>query len=108
MFRDITKAPGPPRPGIVEEALAAFDAKQRARRAASEAFIGPRPRKARRPLADAAQAHLEAGGCGGDTCRNCKGQGWQMEEYDRDKWTEARCYCCNGSGLRFNIVEAAQ
>ncbi|MCA0846087.1 hypothetical protein [Salipiger thiooxidans] len=107
MHRDITKAPGPLRPGLVEEVIAAFKADQRARRAKREAFIGPRQRKPRRPLADAAQAHIDAGGCAMELCRPCKGQGLYEEEYDRGKYTEAPCWCCRGSGLRFNVERRA-
>lgn len=78
---------------------AQVDAERREQRAKREAFIGPHKRKRMRPLADKAKAHLKAGGCSGDLCRECSGQGWRLEEYEYGKWTDAKCYVCHGSGL---------
>ncbi|MDO6587361.1 hypothetical protein Q4543_17755 [Salipiger sp. 1_MG-2023] len=78
---------------------AKMKASQREQRTKQDAFIGPRTRRPMRPLADHAQAHIDAGGCSGDLCRTCSGQGWRLDEYDHDKWTDARCDWCNGSGL---------
>ncbi|APZ53108.1 hypothetical protein [Salipiger abyssi] len=87
------------RKALADLVWAKADAEKRAKREAQEAFIGPRQRKPRRPLAPRLVAHIESGGCSGDRCRTCNGQGWQMEEYDRGQWTEARCFVCRGTGL---------
>ncbi|MAK86541.1 MAG: hypothetical protein CMK96_06285 [Pseudomonas sp.] len=100
--RDIRTAPGPltdAQRANLHRVADEYRAEMRAKRAAIAALICPRKPAPRRPLADALVAHLKAGGCGGDACPHCKGQGAWMDQYDHDRWTEAECDWCNGTGL---------
>ena len=50
-------------------------------------------------LTASARAHIEAGGCGGDLCRNCNGTGDEVPGW-RTGGVNDICHACDGRGMR--------